>query len=36
MISHRHKCMFFQVPKCATTTIVNWFLRGIRFVSPPL
>ena len=27
MISHRHKCMFFQVPKCATTTIINWFLR---------
>ena len=27
MISHRHKCIFFQVPKCATTTIINWFLR---------
>ena len=27
MISHRHKCLYVKVPKCASATIVDWFLR---------
>ena len=26
MISHRYTCIYIQVPKCASTTVLNWFL----------
>ena len=25
MISHRHKCLYVKVPKCASTTALDWF-----------
>ncbi|MXX62560.1 MAG: sulfotransferase family protein [Holophagales bacterium] len=25
MISHRHRCIYVKVPKCASTTILDWF-----------
>ena len=25
MISHRYKCLYIKVPKCASTTILDWF-----------
>ena len=37
MISHRYKCMFFQVPKCASTTICDWLSmhgKAHRIVKP--
>ena len=26
MISHRHRCLYLTVPKCASTSILQWFL----------
>ena len=26
MISHRHRCIYVKVPKCASTTLLHWFL----------
>ena len=26
MISHRHRCIYVKVPKCASTTVLNWFV----------
>ena len=25
MISHRHRCIYVKVPKCASTTVLDWF-----------
>ncbi len=25
MISHRHRCIYVKVPKCASTTVLEWF-----------
>lgn len=30
MISHRHRCIYIKVPKCASTTILHWFLDHCR------
>ena len=27
VISHRYKCLYIKVPKCASTTVSDWFLR---------
>ena len=27
MISHRYKCLYIKVPKCASTTLREWFVR---------
>ena len=26
MISHRHRCIYVKVPKCASTSVLEWFL----------
>ena len=26
MISHRHRCIYIKTPKCASTTVRNWFV----------
>ena len=26
MISHRHKCIYVKIPKCAGTTVLDWFM----------
>ena len=26
MISHRHRCIYVKVPKCASTTVLEWFV----------
>ena len=25
MISHRHRCVYVKVPKCASTSVLAWF-----------
>ena len=30
MISHRHRCIYVKVPKCASTTLLHWFLDHCR------
>ncbi len=27
MISHRHRCIYVKVPKCGSTTVLEWFLK---------
>ena len=27
MISHRYRCIYVKVPKCASTTVLHWFLQ---------
>ena len=37
MISHRYKCIYVKVPKCASTTVPDWFSmhgKGHRIVKP--
>ena len=26
MISHRHRCIYVKVPKCASTSVLDWFM----------
>ena len=26
MISHRHRCIYVKVPKCAGTSVLDWFV----------
>ena len=37
MISHRHRCIYIKVPKCASTSVRDWFLAhaGARHTFPP-
>ena len=30
MISHRYRCIYVRVPKCASTTLLHWFLEHCR------
>ena len=37
MISHRYRCIYVKVPKCAGTTVPDWFSmhgKGHRIVKP--
>ena len=37
MISHRHRCIYIKVPKCASTSVRDWFMAhaGARHSFPP-
>ncbi len=37
MISHRHRCIYVELPKCASTAVIDWFVlhgHGRRILKP--